>query len=88
MYVIFRPLTKIFSVTSHLFGSLQYETMRVERWCRIVTEGPPDYFSEAPTEVIPPKNLCDTETKRELESEVQEAISCLANKMNIAEIGN
>ena len=48
--------------------------------------GSPDYFFETPTDVIAPKNLCDTETKRELESEVQEAISRLANKMNLAEI--
>ena len=58
----------------------------IERWCRIVTEGPPDYFFDAPAEEIAPTNADDCETKRELESEVQAAVNRLADKINLVEI--
>ena len=53
----------------------------IERWCTVITEGPPDYFFAA--EVVAPDNPSNSETEEELEHEVQAASRHPVDELNL-----
>ena len=56
----------------------------IERWCKVITERPPDYFFAA--QVVEPEDPSNSETEEELEHEVQAAVSRPVDELNLVEI--